>query len=108
MLEQSGISGVGLATQTTLEFLSLHSMRVCQLGQHLLVFIAPGAFRAAVVFGRGVGERRGVSRDRREVTGKRRQRQVAGSPHCDGAVGSRAQDLRLGDDRQREALVDTR
>lgn len=57
MLEQSRVRGVGLAAQTTLEFLSLHSVRVCQFGQQLLVLITPRAFRAAVVFRGGVGER---------------------------------------------------
>lgn len=57
MLEQSRVRGVGLATQTTLEFLCLHSVRVCQFGQHLVVFITPRALRAAVVFRGGVGER---------------------------------------------------
>lgn len=71
MLEQSRVRGVGLATQTALELLCLHAVRVCQLGQHLLVFITPRAFRAAVVFGGGVGERRGVSGDGGEVTGER-------------------------------------
>lgn len=108
VLEQSRVRGVGLAAQTTLEFLSLHPVRVCQLGQHLLVLITPRAFRAAVVFGGGVGERRGVSGDGGEVAGERRQRQVAGSPHRDGAVRRRAQDLRLGDDGQGEAPVDVR
>lgn len=108
VLEQSGVRGVGLAAQAALELLSLRAMRVRQLGQHLLVLIAPRAFGAAVVFGRGVRERRGVSGDGGEVTGERRQRQAAGRPHRDGAVGSRAQDLRLGDDGQREAPVDVR
>lgn len=57
VLEQSRVRGVGFATQAALEFLCLHSVRVCQLGQHLLVFITPRAFRAAVVFRGGVGER---------------------------------------------------
>lgn len=57
VLEQSRVRGVGFAAQTTLKLLRLHSVRVCQLGQHLVVFIAPRAFRAAVVFGGGVGER---------------------------------------------------
>lgn len=108
VLQKSRVRGVGLAAQSTLEFLCLYSVRVCQLGQHLLVFIAPRTFRAAVVFRGGVGERWWVSRDGGEVTGERRQRQVAGSPHCDGAVRCRAQDLRRGDERQREALVDVR
>lgn len=108
VLEQSRVRGVGLTTQTTREFLCLHPVRVRQFGQHLLVLIAPRAFRAAVVFGRGVRERGRVSRDWGEVTGERRQRQAAGSPDGDGAVGCRAQDLRLGDDGQGEAPVDVR
>lgn len=108
VLQQSRVRGVRLAAQTTLEFLCLRSVRVRQLGQHLLIFITPRAFGAAVVFGGGVGERRGVSRDGGEVTGERRQRQAAGSPHGDGAVRSRAQDLRLRDDRQGKALVEMR
>ena len=108
VLEQSRVRGVGLAAQATLEFLCLHPVRVCQLGQHLLVLITPRALRAAVVFRGGVGERWGVSRDGGEVAGERRQRQVAGSPHCDGAVRRRAQDLRLRDDGQRKGPVDVR
>lgn len=108
MLEQSGVCGVGLAAQTALELLRLRAVRVRQLGQHPLVLIAPRTFGAAVVFGGGVRERRGVSGDGREVTGERGQRQAAGRPHRDGAVSSRAQDLRLGDDGQREAPVDVR
>lgn len=106
MLEQSRVRGVGLATQTTLELLCLHAVRVCQLGKHLLVFITPRAFGAAVVFGWCVGERWGVSGDGREVTGERWQRQAAGRPHRDGAVRCRAQDLRLWDDGQGKAPVD--
>lgn len=71
VLEQSGVRGVGLAAQATLELLSLHAVGVCQLGQHLLVLIAPRALRAAVVLGGGVRERRGVSGDGREVAGER-------------------------------------
>lgn len=71
VLEQSGVRGVGLAAQATLELLSLHAVWVCQLGQHLLVLIAPRALRAAVVLGGGVRERRGVSGDGREVAGER-------------------------------------
>ena len=69
-----------------------------------------------MVLGRGVRWRRGthspqgcgVSRQRREAGG---QRGVEGSccgPHGDGAVGSRAEDLRLGDDRHGVALVEIR
>lgn len=108
VLEESRVRGVGLATQTTLEFLCLHSVRVCQLREHVLVVVAPRAFRAAVVFGGGVGERRRVSRDGGQVTGERTQRQAGGSPHCDGTVGCRAQDLRLGDEGQGKALIDVR
>lgn len=52
MLEESRVRGVGLAAQAALELLSLHPG---QLGQHLLVLVAPGALGAAVVFGGGVG-----------------------------------------------------
>lgn len=108
VLEQSGVRGVGLAAQTTLELLRLRPVGVGQLGQHVLVLIAPRALGAAVVFGRGVGQRRGVSGDGREVTGERGQRQAAGGPHRDGAVRRRAQGLRLRDDGQGEAPVDVR
>lgn len=98
VLEQSRVRGVGFAAQTTLELLCLHPVRVRQFGQHLLVLIAPRALRAAVVLGGGVGEGGRVSRDGGEVAG----------PHGDGAVGCRAQDLRLGDDGQGEAPVEVR
>lgn len=108
VLEQSRVGRVGFAAQTALKLLHLHPARVRQFGQHLLVFIAPGALRAAVVLGGGVGQRRGVSGDGGEVAGQRGQWQAAGGPHGDRAVGGRAQDLRLGDDGQGEALVEVR
>lgn len=61
-----------------------------------------------MVFGGGVGERGWVAGDWGEVRRERREREAAGGPHGDGAVGGRAQDLRLRDDRQREAPVDVR
>lgn len=108
VFEQSRVRGVRLGTQTTLELLRLRSVRVRQLGQHPLVLVAPRTLGAAVVLGGGVGERRRVARDGGEVAGERGQRQAAGSPHGDGAVRRRAQDLRLRDDGQRKALVEMR
>lgn len=108
VLEQSRVGGVGLGAQGALELLRLRAVRVRQLGQHPLVLVAARAFGAAVVFGGGVRERRRVSGDGGQVAGQRGQRQAAGRPHRDGAVGSRAEDLRLGDDGQREAPVDVR
>lgn len=108
MLQQSRVSGVGLGAQAALELLCLRAVRVRQLGQYLLVLIAPRTLGAAVVLGGGVRQRRRVSGDGRQIAGERRQRQAAGGPHRDGAVRRRAQDLRLGDDRQRQAPVDVR
>lgn len=109
VLEQSRVRGVGLAAQRALELLRVRRARVRQFGQQqLLVLVAPRAFRAAVVLGGGVGQGGGVAGDGGEVAGERGQRQAAGGPHRDGAVRSRAQDLRLGDDGDGEALVEVR
>lgn len=74
VLEQSGVRGVGLVTQTTLELLRLHAVWIRQLGQHLLILVAPRALGAAVVLGGGVGQGGRVSGDGGEVTGQRGQR----------------------------------
>jgi len=109
VLEQSGIRRVRLGAQAALELLRLHAVGIRELGEDRVVLVACArAFRAAVVFGRGVRKRRRVSGDRRQVTGKGRQRQVVGGPHGDGAVRSRAEDLRLWHDRQGKGPIDVR
>lgn len=108
MLEQSRVGGVGLGAQAALELLRLRAVGIRQFGQHLLVLVAPRTLGAAVVLGGGVRQRRGVSGDGRQIAGERGQRQAAGGPHRDGTVRRRAQDLRLRDDRQRQAPVDVR
>lgn len=80
VLEQSRVRGVGFGAQAALELLRLLPVGVRQFGQQLLVLVAPGAFRAAVVLGGVVGEGRGVTGDGGEVAGQRGEGQVAGGP----------------------------
>lgn len=104
VLEESRVRGVRLATQGALEFLRFPA----QFGQ--LVLVAAGALRTAVVVlgRRGVREGGWVARDGGEVAGERGEGQAAGSPYGDRAVGGRAEDLGLRDDREGEALVEVR